>query len=86
MGDGSGQFAAAVNPALAKLGTGYTVKVIGSTGYSRGEDAFLAPPNVKKDPKSFATTPMDGTPTTGLLVEGVLRDGDWNIAMKWSGG
>jgi OmpA-OmpF porin, OOP family len=83
MGDGSGQFAAAVNPALAKLGTNYTVKVIGSTGYSRGEDAFLAPPNVKKDPKSFATTPMDGTPTTGLLVEGVLRDGDWNIAMKY---
>ena len=83
MGDGSGQFAAAVNPALAKLGTGYTVKVIGSTGYSRGEDAFLAPPNVKKDPKSFSTTPMDGTTTTGLLVEGVLRDGDWNIAMKW---
>jgi OmpA-OmpF porin, OOP family len=88
MGDGSGQFAAAVNPQLVKLGPAYTVKVIGSTGYSRGEDAFLAPPNVKKDPKSFKETPMlddsnSPLPVTGLLVEGVLRDGDWNIAMKY---
>jgi len=84
MGDGSGQFAAAVNPQLAKLGPAYTVKVIGATGYSRGEDALMAPPNVKKNPKSFPTTDMPGTDTKGLLVEGVLRDGDWNIAMKWA--
>jgi OmpA-OmpF porin, OOP family len=88
MGDGSGQFAAAVNPLLAKLGPAYLVKVIGSPGYSRGEDAFMAPPNVKKNPKSFTESPMtDGSgtllPTKGLLVEGVLRDGDWNIAMKY---
>jgi hypothetical protein len=66
------------------------VKVIGATGYSRGEDAFLAPPNVKQDPKSFSQSEMrdaSGTvlPTKGLLVEGVLRDGDWNIALKWQG-
>src|SRR6202790_4030510 len=36
MGDGSGQFAAAVNPQLAKLGPQYLVKVIGAAGYSRG--------------------------------------------------
>jgi|SRR5271157_520652 len=88
MGDGAGQFAASVNPALAKLGPSYTVKVIAATGYSRGEDAFMAPPEVKKNPKAFAAAPMydsSGTqlPTTGLLVEGVLRDGDWNIAMKY---
>lgn len=74
MGDGSGQFAAAANPQLAKLGPQYLLKVIAATGYSRGEDAFMAPPEVKKSPAA----------AKGLLVEGVLRDGDWNIAMKWA--
>jgi outer membrane protein OmpA-like peptidoglycan-associated protein len=90
MGDGSAQFAAQLNPQLLKLGPDYGLKVIGSVGYSRGEDAFMAPPNVKAAPQSFKTTPMtttDGTtlPVQGLLVEGVLRDGDWNIALKWAG-
>jgi OOP family OmpA-OmpF porin len=75
MGDGSGQFAAAVNPQLAKLGPQYLVKVIGAAGYSRGEDAFLADPAVKKNPSA----------AKGIVVEGVLRDGDWNIALKWAG-
>ena len=74
MGDGSGQFAAAVNPQLAKLGPQFTVKVIGAVGYSRGEDAFMADPSVKKNPSN----------AKGIVVEGVLRDGDWNIAMKWA--
>lgn len=74
MGDGAGQFAAGVNPQLAKLGPDYTVSVIGATGYSRGEDAFMAPPEVKTNPAA----------AKGLLVSGVLRDGDWNIAMKWA--
>ncbi len=90
MGDGSAQFAAQINPQLLKLGPDYGLKVIGSVGYSRGEDAFMAPPNVKASPQSFSTTPMmttEGTtlPVQGLLVEGVLRDGDWNIALKWAG-
>jgi outer membrane protein OmpA-like peptidoglycan-associated protein len=75
MGDGSGQFLAGINPQLKKLGNDYQAKVIGATGYSRGEDAFLAPPEVKRDPQA----------AKGLLVEGVLRDGDWNIAQKWEG-
>jgi OOP family OmpA-OmpF porin len=75
MGDGSGQFAAAVNPQLKKLGPEYQVKVIGAAGYSRGEDAFMAPPEVKRNAQA----------AKGLLVEGVLRDGDWNIAQKWEG-
>ena len=75
MGDGSGQFLAAINPQLKKLGPEYQAKVIGSTGYSRGEDSFMAPPEVKRDPQA----------AKGLLVEGVLRDGDWNIAQKWEG-
>lgn len=75
MGDGSGQFAAAANPQLAKLGPQYTLKVIGAVGYSRGEDAFMADPAVKKNPSN----------AKGIVVEGVLRDGDWNIALKWAG-
>jgi OOP family OmpA-OmpF porin len=75
MGDGSGQFAAAVNPQLAKLGNQYKIAVIGAPGYSRGEDAFMAPPEVKQNPQN----------AKGLLISGVLRDGDWNIALKWAG-
>lgn len=75
MGDGSGQFLAAVNPQLKKLGNEYQAKVIAAAGYSRGEDAFMAPPEVKGNPQA----------AKGLLVEGVLRDGDWNIAQKWEG-
>jgi outer membrane protein OmpA-like peptidoglycan-associated protein len=75
MGDGSGQFLAAVNPQLKKLGAEYQAKVIGATGYSRGEDSLMAPPEVKSNPQA----------AKGILVEGVLRDGDWNIAQKWEG-
>jgi outer membrane protein OmpA-like peptidoglycan-associated protein len=75
MGDGAGQFLAGINPQLKKLGPEYQAKVIGATGYSRGEDAFMAPAEVKRNPQA----------ARGLLVAGVLRDGDWNIAQKWEG-
>jgi OmpA-OmpF porin, OOP family len=74
MGDGAGQFAAAVDPQLAKLGPDYAVKVVGAVGYSRGEDCFMASPEVKSSPQK----------ARGIVVAGVLRDGDWNIAMKWA--
>src|SRR5258708_33125242 len=75
MGDGSGQFLAAVNPQLKKLGPEFQAKVVGATGYSRGEDSLMAPPEVKSNPQAAKR----------LLVEGVLRNGDWNIAQKWEG-
>lgn len=75
MGDGVAQFAAGLNPLLEEIGERYKLAAIGSTGYSRGEDQFMAPAEVKADPQA----------AKGLLVAGVVRDGDWNIVLKWAG-
>jgi outer membrane protein OmpA-like peptidoglycan-associated protein len=75
MGDGSATFLKALNDTLERLGPDYRAKVVGSTGYSRGEDKFMGPPAWKADAKA----------SRGGLAAGVLRDGDWNIAQKWLG-
>jgi hypothetical protein len=75
MGDGGAAFLAAVNGALKRLGPEYTAKVVGALGYSRGEDKFMGPPAWKANPAA----------SKGGVVAGVLRDGDWNIAIKWLG-
>ncbi len=75
MGDGSATFLKGINDRLAPLGKEYLATVVGSLGYSRGEDKFMGPPEWKQDPQK----------ARGGLVAGVLRDGDWNIALKWLG-
>jgi outer membrane protein OmpA-like peptidoglycan-associated protein len=75
MGDGTAAFLKGLNDTLKRLGPDYTAKVVGSMGYSRGEDKFMGLPAWKKDPQA----------ARGGVVSGFLRDGDWNIALKWLG-
>ena len=72
-GDGAAAFIKKVNYALQLFGPEYQVKIVGSAGYSRGEDKFLGPPGWKEDPNS----------ARGGLVSGVFYEGGWNLAQKW---
>jgi outer membrane protein OmpA-like peptidoglycan-associated protein len=75
MGDGSAQFLKGVDDRLGKLGSEYMAVVVGSAGYSRGEDKLMGPQTWRDNPQR----------AKGGVVAGVLRDGDWNIALKWMG-
>ena len=75
MGDGAAQFFASLNPALRRLGPEYRAEVVASAGYSRGEDKFMGLPAWKQSAES----------ARGAYIAGYLKDGDWNIALKWAG-
>ena len=76
MGDGSGAFLAALNKQLIdSFGEDYRAEIIGSCGYSRGEDKLMGPQKWRDNPQTMR----------GALVAGVLRDGDWNIAQRFMG-
>ncbi len=73
MGDGGGQWLADLNPQLKKLGD--SAVIVGAVGRSNGEDALLGPAEWKTDPQTMR----------GKTVVGVIRDGDWNIALNYEG-
>src|SRR5829696_71821 len=76
MGDGSGAFLAALNQQLIEsFGPEYRAEIVGSCGYSRGEDKLMGPQKWRDNPQTMR----------GALVAGVLRDGDWNIAQRFMG-
>jgi OmpA-OmpF porin, OOP family len=73
MGDGAAAFLAGVNPQLEKLGPDYRAQIVYTCGRSLGEDKFMGPPAWKENPQA----------AKGGVVTAVLRDGDWNIVIKW---
>ena len=76
MGDGAGAFLSALNGQLVEsFGPEYRAEVVGSCGYSRGEDKLMGPQKWRDDPQTMR----------GGVVAGVLRDGDWNIAQRFMG-
>jgi hypothetical protein len=72
-GDGAAVFLKQVNDGIRRFGPGYQAKIVGSAGYSRGEDKFMGPPGWKENPTS----------ARGGLVAGVFYEGGWNLAQKW---
>jgi hypothetical protein len=74
MGDNGASFLGPINKRLMELGPEYVAKVIYIAGYSVGEDGLMAPSSWKTNPKS----------ALGKTVCVVLRDGDWNIVIKWA--
>jgi OmpA-OmpF porin, OOP family len=75
MGDGAAAFLSGVNPELERLGSEYRAQIIYTCGKSLGEDKFMGLPIWKDNPQA----------AKGGVCAAVLRDGDWNIVVKWCG-
>lgn len=81
MGDGDPAFLTELNGKLAKVCSNCIAKVDGIIGRSNGEDALWGKAEWIPD----AQNPQNAQKARGALIIGVIRDGDWNIAMKWAG-
>lgn len=72
MGDALPGYASSAKAALEKMGQ--QIEVVGALGYSRGEDKCMLPMAVASDPQK----------ARGALIGAVLRDGDWNVCVKFA--
>src|SRR5258708_13360167 len=73
MGDGAAQFHKGLNDVLgSKRGHQYEARIVGSCGYSRGEDKFMGPADWRANPSA----------SKGCFSPRVLPDADLNIALK----
>jgi OOP family OmpA-OmpF porin len=72
MGDGYPAYVSGAQEALGKLGQ--QLQVVGSLGYSRGEDKCVVPMAVKGNAQK----------ARGVLIGGVKGDGDINICLQWA--
>jgi OmpA-OmpF porin, OOP family len=75
MGDGAPAFMAGLQPELEKIGPEYKAQIIYTCGKSLGEDKLMGPQAWKENPQT----------AKGGLCAAYLRDGDWNIVVKWCG-
>lgn len=75
MGDGGPAFLAGLQPELEKIGPEYKAQIIYTCGKSLGEDKLMGPQAWKENPQT----------AKGGLCAAYLRDGDWNIVVKWCG-
>jgi OmpA-OmpF porin, OOP family len=75
MGDGAPAFMAGLQPELEKIGPEYKAQIIYTCGKSLGEDKLMGPQTWKENPQT----------AKGGLCAAYLRDGDWNIVVKWCG-
>ena len=72
MGDGYPAYIAGAQENFKKLNN--QLQVIGAIGRSLGEDTCMMKSEVKGNPQA----------ARGSLIGAVLRDGDWNICVKWA--
>jgi OOP family OmpA-OmpF porin len=74
IGTTTGDQAAVDLASLNRLLGGRRAKAFFSTGFSNGEDTFLAPEILKKDPKA----------AEGLVVVTAVPYCDWNVSVDWA--
>lgn len=75
MGDGGAQYVSSLNQAIDKAGLtpDLHAEIVGSVGYSRGEDACFGPSEWRDNPQA----------AKGGTIAAYLRDGDWNLCQFW---